>query len=675
MTKIEELSLKDATERHAQLVEIINQYRYEYHVNDNSIMPEAAADGLKHELSLIEEKFPQLITPDSPSQRVAGKPLANFQKITHSSRMLSLSDVFSIDEVQDWLTRIEKVVPGSKDAELFVDLKYDGLAMSLIYQNGILERAVTRGDGQVGEDVTENVKTIESIPLRLRSNMPGEVTVRGEVVIYKDDFAKLNAERASVGEEVYKNPRNLAAGTIRQLDSALVAKRPLKFHAYDLLAGEAEDESLSTNSSTYAKLNSLGFKVNKMAGGLKFNELQSFLTKWEIDRENLPFQTDGAVIKINNKELYRRLGVVGKAPRGAVAYKYPAEEAVAVIEDIIISIGRTGAATPVAVFSPVQLAGTTVKHASLYNADEIARKDIRIGDTVIVYKAGDIIPQVERVLLNLRPKSGSVAFNFEDELARQYPEFEFYRPEGEAVYRAVGQNSSLILKRSLSHYASRGALNIESLGEKNVEALVDANLVGDLADIYNLKFSDVISLERFAEVSTKNLLTAIEDAKNPSLAKFIFGLGIRHVGAQTAIDLANHFKSLEALNNADFDELSLIDGVGVKVAESILAWFLDEDNIKTLAKFKQFGVLPQYKELAGGVLSGKSFVITGTLSEMSRDEAADRIRSLGGSFQTSVGKGTSYLVAAGKVGASKLEKAKKFGTEVIDEEQFKRLVG
>jgi DNA ligase (NAD+) len=675
MTKIEELSLKDATERHAQLVEIINQYRYEYHVNDNSIMPEAAADGLKHELSLIEEKFPQLITPDSPSQRVAGKPLAKFQKITHSSRMLSLNDVFSIDEVQDWLTRMEKVVPGSKDAELFVDLKYDGLAMSLIYQNGILERAVTRGDGQVGEDVTENVKTIESIPLRLASIMPGEVTVRGEIVIYKDDFTKLNSERASAGEEIYKNPRNLAAGTIRQLDSALVAKRPLKFHAYDLLAGKAEDESLFTNSSTYAKLKFLGFKVNKMAGGLKFNELPSFLTKWEVERENLPFQTDGAVIKINNKELYRRLGVVGKAPRGAVAYKYPAEEAVAVIEDIIISIGRTGAATPVAVFSPVQLAGTTVKHASLHNADEIARKDIRIGDTVIVYKAGDIIPQVERVLLNLRPKSGSVAFNFEDELARQYPEFKFYRPEGEAVYRAVGQNSSLILKRSLSHYASRGALNIESLGEKNVEALVDANLVGDLADIYNLKFSDVISLERFAEVSTKNLLAAIEDAKNPSLAKFIFGLGIRHVGAQTAIDLANHFKSLEALNNADFDELSLIDGVGVKVAESILAWFLDEDNIKTLAKFKQFGVSPQYEELAGGILSGKSFVITGTLSEMSRDEAADRIRSLGGSFQTSVGKGTSYLVAAGKVGASKLEKAKKFGTEVVDEEQFKRLVG
>ncbi len=672
MTKIEELSLKDATERHAQLVEIINQYRYEYHVNDNSIMPEAAADGLKHELSLIEEKFPQLITPDSPSQRVAGKPLAKFQKITHSSRMLSLNDVFSIDEVQDWLTRIEKVVPGSKDAELFVDLKYDGLAMSLIYQNGILERAVTRGDGQVGEDVTENVKTIESIPLKLRSNMLGEVTVRGEVVIYKDDFAKLNTERASVGEEVYKNPRNLAAGTIRQLDSALVAKRPLKFHAYDLLASEGEDESLATNSSTYAKLKSLGFKINPMAGAIKFNQIAKFLDKWEVERESLPFQTDGAVIKVNSRDLYQRLGVVGKAPRGAVAFKFPAEEAVAIIEDIVISIGRTGAATPVAVFEPVQLAGTTVKHASLHNADEIERKDIRIGDTVIVYKAGDIIPQVLKVLTDLRPQNSS-KFNFEDELKRQFPELKFSRPEGEAVYRVQNYKGEIILKKSLEHYASRQALDIESLGEKNVEALVDANLVHDIADIYSLKFSDIEPLERFAQLSAQNLIQAIEDSKAPELSRFIFGLGIRHVGIQTAIDLAKNFGSIDALSGASFDELSLIDGIGLKVAESILAWFSDEDNQNLIIKFNRAGVEPWHQD-ASGPLVGKSFVITGSLSAMSRDEAADKIRALGGTFQTSVGKSTTYLVAGGKVGASKLSKAEKFGTEVIDEPKFLNLI-
>ena len=672
MTKIEELSLKDATERHAQLVEIINQYRYEYHVNDKSIMPEAAADGLKHELSLIEEKFPQLITPDSPSQRVAGKPLAKFQKITHSSRMLSLNDVFSIDEVQDWLARIEKVVPGSKDAELFVDLKYDGLAMSLIYQNGILERAVTRGDGQVGEDVTENVKTIESIPLRLAANMPGEVTVRGEVVIYKDDFAKLNAERASANEEVYKNPRNLAAGTIRQLDSALVAKRPLKFHAYDLMAGEGEDESLATNSSTYAKLKSLGFKVNKMAGGLKFNELQPFLTKWEVEREKLPFQTDGAVIKLNNRELYQRLGVVGKAPRGAVAFKFPAEEAVAVIEDIVISIGRTGAATPVAVFEPVQLAGTTVKHASLHNADEIERKDVRIGDTVIVYKAGDIIPQVLKVLPDLRPKN-SLKFNFEDELKRQFPDLKFSRPEGEAVFRVQNYKGDIIFKKALEHYASRQALDIEGLGEKNVEALVDAGLVHDLADIYSLKFSDIEPLERFAELSTNNLLEAIADTKTPELSRFIYALGIRHVGVQTAIDLANTFGDFETFSRASYDELNLIDGIGLKVAESILAWFADEDNQNLIFKFSELGVRPQHKA-AGGPLNGKSFVITGTLTSMSRDEAADRIRALGGTFQSSVGKNTAYLVAGGKVGASKLKKAEAYGTKVLTEAEFVEMI-
>ncbi len=672
MTKIEELSLKDATERHAQLVEIINQYRYEYHVNDNSIMPEAAADGLKHELSLIEEKFPQLITPDSPSQRVAGKPLAKFQKITHSSRMLSLNDVFSIDEVQDWLTRIEKVVPGSKDAELFVDLKYDGLAMSLIYQNGILERAVTRGDGQVGEDVTENVKTIESIPLKLRSNMLGEVTVRGEVVIYKDDFAKLNTERASVGEEVYKNPRNLAAGTIRQLDSALVAKRPLKFHAYDLLASEGEDESLATNSSTYAKLKSLGFKINPMAGAIKFNQIAKFLDKWEVERESLPFQTDGAVIKVNSRDLYQRLGVVGKAPRGAVAFKFPAEEAVAIIEDIVISIGRTGAATPVAVFEPVQLAGTTVKHASLHNADEIERKDIRIGDTVIVYKAGDIIPQVLKVLTDLRPQNSS-KFNFEDELKRQFPELKFSRPEGEAVYRVQNYKGEIILKKSLEHYASRQALDIESLGEKNVEALVDANLVHDIADIYSLKFSDIEPLERFAQLSAQNLIQAIEDSKAPELSRFIFGLGIRHVGIQTAIDLAKNFGSIDALSGASFDELSLIDGIGLKVAESILAWFSDEDNQNLIIKFNRAGVEPWHQD-ASGPLVGKSFVITGSLSAMSRDEAADKIRALGGTFQTSVGKSTTYLVAGGKVGASKLKKAEAYGTKVLTEAEFVEMI-
>jgi DNA ligase (NAD+) len=672
--EIDKLSLTSAKERYSNLLSIINNYRHEYHINDTSTMSEAAADQLKHELSLIEAKFPQLITPDSPSQRVAGKALDKFQKVTHSSRMLSLNDVFSIDEVQNWLTRIDKVVAGSKDAELFVDLKYDGLAISLIYQDGVLIQALTRGDGRVGEDVTQNVRTIESIPLELNLNLTpspspaGEgsysnrssIIVRGEVVIYKDDLVKLNEIRSKNGEELYKNPRNLAAGTIRQLDSSLVAKRPLKFHAYDLMGIDSE-----THSEIYAKLKELGFKINPMAGAIKLNQISKFLDKWESERQELPFQTDGAVIKVNDRELYQRLGVVGKAPRGAVAFKFPAEEAVAIIEDIVISIGRTGAATPVAVFEPVQLAGTTVKHASLHNADEIERKDIRIGDTVIVYKAGDIIPQVLKVITDLRPKN-SFKFNFGDELKRQFPELKFSRPSGEAVFRVQNYKGEIILKKTLEHYASRQALDIDGLGEKNVEALVEANLVDDLADIYSLKPSDIGQLERFAELSTQNLIQAIENSKTPELSRFIFGLGIRHVGIQTAIDLAKNFGSIDALSEASFDNLNLIDGIGLKVAESILAWFSDPDNQNLMIKFNDLGVKPWHQD-ASGPLLGKSFVITGTLNTMSRDEAADKIRSLGGTFQTSVGNNTTYLVAASKTGSSKITKAEKLGVEVITE--------
>jgi DNA ligase (NAD+) len=668
--EVDKLSLSQAEERYSKLKSIINEYRHEYHVNDNSTISEAAADGLKHELSLIEAKFPELITPDSPTQRVAGEPLDKFQKVTHSERMLSLNDVFSIEEVQDWLTRIDKVVVGSAEAELFADLKYDGLALSLIYQDGVLVQGVTRGDGRVGEDVTANIKTIESIPLKIKSEPGQNITVRGEVVIYKDDFIKLNQQREKDGEEVYKNPRNLAAGTIRQLDPRLVAQRPLRFHAYDLL--DQNEPANQTNSDVYAKLKSLGFKVNSMAGSLKFSDLAKFLDKWELEREKLPFQTDGAVIKLNSRDFYRRLGVVGKAPRGAVAFKFPAEEAVAVVEDIVISIGRTGAATPVAVFEPVQLAGTTVKHASLHNADEIERKDVRIGDTVIVYKAGDIIPQVLKVLPDLRPKN-SLKFNFEDELKRQFPDLKFSRPEGEAVFRVQNYKGDIIFKKALEHYASRQALDIEGLGEKNVEALVDAGLVHDLADIYSLKFSDIEPLERFGELSTNNLLEAITDTKTPELSRFIYALGIRHVGVQTAIDLANAFGDFETFSRASYDELNLIDGVGLKVAESILAWFTDEDNQNLIFKFNELGVRPWHKD-AKGPLTGKSFVITGTLSSMSRDEAADRIRELGGTFQTSVGKNTTYLVAGGKVGASKLKKAEQFGTKVITEAELAEML-
>jgi len=431
-----------------------------------------------------------------------------------------------------------------------------------------------------------------------------------------------------------------------------------------------DQKEISTNAQAYQIMRKLGITNNKYAEVLSdIDSVINYAKSWEEKRKVLPFNTDGLVIKVNDRAVYESLGVVGKTPRGAVAFKYAAEEAVTVVQDIVISIGRTGAATPVAVFDPVVVAGTTVQHASLHNADEIVRKDIRIGDTVVIYKAGDIIPQVERVLEQLRPK-GSRPFGFEKELSRQYPELEFVRPEGEVVYRVKGMSGPLILKRALEHYASKSALDIDGMGEKNVEALVESGLVSDVADIYKLNYDQIISLERFADLSTRNLIEAIATKKNPTLAKFIYALGIRHVGAQTAIDLANNFKKLDNLGTAEYHTLKEINGVGEIVAESILAWFSDDDNVALLAKFRELGVWPEEVKKVGGPLSGKSFVITGSLSSIGRDLAAERIRALGGAFQSSVSAGTTYLVMGEKAGASKAEKAKELGTQVIDESGF-----
>lgn len=665
-------------ERVKKLRTLISDYRYRYHVLDESIMSEAAADGLKHELAQLEAEYPELITPDSPTQRVAGQALDKFKKVTHRYPMISLNDVFNQDEVEAWVVRTDKLAPGQKH-EFFTDIKMDGLACSLIYQDGVLVQAVTRGNGQVGEDVTTNIRTIENIPLQLRHAkdheqfLHGRTEIRGEIVMYKTDFAALNKRRQQEDKPVFANPRNLAAGTIRQLDPKLVAERPLHFHAYDLLRENADE--VPTNSYAYEALRSLGITTNTatglytdVAGVMKYAET------WETKRTNLKFNTDGLVIKLNNRKLFAQLGVVGKTPRGAVAYKYAAEEAVTVVKDIVISIGRTGAATPVAVFDPVQVAGTTVQHASLHNADEIARKDIRIGDTVVIFKAGDIIPQVLNVLTELRPKSAKKV-NYEAELKRQYPELEFVRPEGEVVYRVKGATGPLLLKRALEHYASRGALDIDTLGEKNVIALVDGGLVKDIADIYVLTKDQLLNLERFANISAQKLLDAIAASKTPPLERFIFGLGIRHVGQQTAIDLSEAFEGLDNLQHATLDELLSVEGIGDVVAESILGWFADPDNVNVLKKFTSVGVRPQYESKQNGKLHGKSFVITGSLSTMSRDEAADKIRSLGGTFQAAVGKGTTYLVAGGKVGESKLKNAQKYGTEVIDEKKLNELLG
>jgi DNA ligase (NAD+) len=663
----------EAKDRIAQLKKLINDYRYHYHVLDQSTMSEAAADSLKHELVELEAMYPDLVTADSPSLRVAGEPLPGFSQLKHTSRMLSLNDVFSRDEVEAWIKRIQKLVPG-RELEYFADVKMDGLAVALWYRDGVLQNAVTRGDGFVGEDVTMNVRTIDSVPTELRHDpqyahfLKGRTEIRGEIIIYKKDFETLNSEREKSGMPVYANPRNLAAGSIRQLDPKLAAARPLRFRAWEIRRDDPSE--VPTYIAAYQVIRALGLATNPQATTFTtVDDLMHFADVWEQKRHDLPFNTDGLVIKLNDRALYDELGVVGKAPRNAVAFKYAAEEATTIVKDIVLSIGRTGAATPVAVFDPVQVAGTTVQHASLHNADEIARKDIRIGDTVIIFKAGDIIPQVSRVLLELRPKT-SKAFDMEAELARQYPELEFVRPEGEVVYRVKGATSELLVKRGVGHYASKSAMDIDTLGEKNVIALVDAGLVRDMADIYALTKEQVLELDRFAEVSANNLIAAIAAAKTPELSRFIYGLGIRHVGQQTGIDLAEHFGSINKLAHTTLDELLQVEGIGDVVAESILAWFADEDNEKLLEKFKKLGVHPHHESHAQGPLHGKSFVVTGTLETMSRDEAADKIRAFGGTFQSSIGKDTTYLVVGANVGASKLAKAEKLGTKQLDETAF-----
>ena len=634
--------------RYKDLLELLNRYSFEYHTLDNPSVPDSVYDSLFSELKKIEAKNPDIISKNSPTQRVGNVAKGGFNKVAHASRMLSLNDIFSSEEIFDWFERIKKLEPNIEE-DFFVDIKMDGLACSLIFENGEFVRAATRGDSFIGEDVSSNIRTIKNIPLFLQASgkfenfKNGRTEVRGEIVILKEDFEKINITRKAQGEPEFANPRNLAAGTIRQLDPSIAA---------------------------YETLKNLGFTINEQAS--KINGLKKvieFIDFWSEKRKELPFNTDGLVVKINNREHFSKLGIVGKQPRAAIAFKYSPEEVAAVISDIVISIGRTGVATPVAVFSPVQLAGTTVRHASLHNADEIQRLDVRIGDTVVVFKSGDIIPKILRVLPELRPKNAK-PFNFEDELSKQFPDIEFYRPDGEVAYRAKGLNSYLILKKMVAFYASKAGLDIENLGEKNVNLLVEKGLIRDLADIYSLKKEDLLKLERFAEMSANNLLKAIELSKNPELSKFISALGIRHIGSETANLLAERFEKFENLRDSNLEELLEIDGIGKKVAESILAYFNDDENLRILKKMFNLGVKVKNFEKIEGVLVGKRFVITGTLRIMTREQAIEKIEALGGKFQKTISKNTDFLVIGEKVGKTKISKAEKLGVKVMSEDNF-----
>ncbi len=664
-----------ARERIAKLRDQINDYRYHYHVLNQSTMSEAAADSLKHELSLLEAEFPHLITPDSPTQRVAGKPSEKFAAVPHQTPMLSLNDVFDEAEVKAWFERARRAQPEVTD-EFYAEIKMDGLAASLTYEQGVLTRGLTRGDGYTGEDVTANLRTIEQVPLRLRAarGVPasvygGRFEVRGEVLMYKQVFADLNTRREREGKPLFANPRNTAAGTVRQLDPRLVAERKLSFHVYAVVT---DDPAVGTHADEHELAQKLGFMVEPNSAVVRgLDKVMAFTSKWEEKRKALPYGTDGLVVTINDRSMYDRLGVIGKAPRAAVAYKFAAEQTTTKLKNIMVSIGRTGAATPFAVLAPVKVAGSTVGMATLHNEGEIKRKDIRIGDTVIVQKAGDVIPEVVGPLPKLRTGKEEVFVMPKNCPVCGEP---LKKDPTEAVWRCVNFDCPAQERGRIIHFASKGALDIEGLGERNVDTLLESGLIKDAADIFKLTISDVEQLERFARKSAENLVVAIQSRKRTPLSRFIYALGIRHVGSQTAFDIANHFGSLEKFSQASREDLRQIEGIGDVVAEAVDDWLKSARHQELLKKLEKLGVEPEPVKVAQGKLTGRNFVISGTLVSGSREDFAEQIQALGGKFQSSVTKETDYLVVGDSPGASKLKKAEDLGTKIIDERELIKLL-
>jgi DNA ligase (NAD+) len=663
------MTKKEAVVRVNKLKETIHKHRYLYHVlNQEEISPEAL-DSLKRELSELENQYPELVTPDSPTQRVAGESLPGFTKVRHEITQWSYNDAFTEEDIYDFDKRVKKML-GVSDLQYTVELKIDGLKIVLTYENSILKTAATRGDGEVGEDVTANIKTIESIPLRLEK-AGADVVVEGEVWLGKKDFEILNKKRAKAGEVLYANPRNVAAGTVRQLDPKIVADRKLSCFIYDLAKS-----SFAEPDNQYDELkllNKLGFVVEPhFILAKNIEEVIKFWKEWEKKKDNLPFGVDGVVVKVSKRDFQEKLGYTGKAPRFGVAIKFKAKEAVTVVEDITFQVGRTGVVTPVANLRPVLLDGSTVSRATLHNEDEIKRLDVRVGDTVVIQKAGDIIPDIIKVLPEMREKN-SRPFVFPTELDICGGAIE--RIPGQAAHRCVSKNSIAQVRRRFYYFTSKQAFDIDGLGPKIIDALMDAGLVSDFSDIFTLEKGDLLSLPRFAEKSVDNLLEAIEKAREITLSRFIVSLSIDHVGEETAIDLAKHFKTWDKLAQASVEELEAIDGVGGVVAHSIVTWFKNKDHQKVVEKLlKQVEVETQLVgKLAPNKFSGQSFVFTGTLETLGRDEAKNLVRDSGGSVSSSVSVKTSFVVA-GRDPGSKYTEAEKLGIKILSEAEFKKLL-
>ncbi|CAH2717262.1 DNA ligase [Neobacillus rhizosphaerae] len=662
------MDLQIAEQKIAELRSLLNHYGYEYYVLDKPSVPDAEYDKLMQELLELEGKFPQLKSPDSPSERVGGKVLDLFEKVEHRTPMLSLGNAFNEQDLRDFDRRIRQAV--GDDFSYVCELKIDGLAVSLRYEDGLFVQGATRGDGTIGEDITANLKTIKSIPLRLRE--PVSLEVRGEAYMPKRSFEALNLAREDRGEELFANPRNAAAGSLRQLDPKIAASRRLDVFLYGV--GNPDAITIGAHSEGLDYLDHLGFKTNKERRKCaSIEEVVQFVSGWVEKRPHLPYEIDGIVIKVDSLKQQAELGTTAKSPRWAIAYKFPAEEVVTTLLDIELSVGRTGVITPTALLKPVKVAGTTVQRASLHNEDLIREKDIKIGDKVVIKKAGDIIPEVVNVLEDLRTGE-EVEFHMPTHCPEC--ESELIRLEGEVALRCINPKCPAQIREGLIHFVSRNAMNIDGLGEKVISQLFAEKLISDVADIYKLTSEQLIALERMGEKSVSNLLKAIEASKSNSLEKLLFGLGIRHVGAKAAKTLAISFDTMNKLAIASKDELMAINEIGDKMAESIVSFFEQEEAKELIEELAAAGVNMEYKGARpispaefDSIFAGKTVVLTGKLEQLSRNEAKEKIEALGGNVAGSVSKKT-HLVIAGADAGSKLAKAQELGIEVWDEEKL-----
>ncbi|WP_147536045.1 NAD-dependent DNA ligase LigA [Bacillus marasmi] len=662
------MDLQTQKNRISELHSLLNQYNYEYYVLDTPTVPDAEYDRLMKELIDIEGQFPELKTADSPSQRVGGGVLEGFEKVEHRTPMLSLGNAFNAQDLRDFDRRIRQIV--GDDFSYVCELKIDGLAVSLRYQDGIFVQGATRGDGSIGEDITANLKTIGSIPLRLKE--PVSLEVRGEAFMPKRSFEALNKVKAEKGEEAFANPRNAAAGSLRQLDPKIAASRNLDVFLYGI-AG-VERDTVTSHSEGLNWLDTLGFKTNKERTKCpNIDSVIDFVESWGEKRPNLPYEIDGIVIKVDSLTQQDRLGTTAKSPRWAIAYKFPAEEVVTTLKDIELNVGRTGVITPTAILEPVKVAGTTVSRASLHNEDLIREKDIRLGDQVVVKKAGDIIPEVVNVLVERRTGEEQ-----EFKMPTHCPECEseLVRFEDEVALRCINPKCPAQIREGLIHFVSRGAMNIEGLGEKVISQLFAEKLIVDVADIYKLQREQLIGLERMGEKSIQKLLSAIEASKENSLEKLLFGLGIRHVGAKAAKTLAQYFENMDRLAVATVEELTAINEIGEKMADSVVTYFSKEEVQELLQELKTVSVNMEYKgpklvamEASDSFFAGKTIVLTGKLEQLNRNEAKERIEALGGNVAGSVSKKTD-LVIAGEDAGSKLKKAQDLGIEIWNEERM-----